>query len=240
MATGSTLRLTASLAALVVSCPAMAATITLYNTGVDASGTPLASLSPELHYQVISSPVGAFTPTAIDSSFTVPGYTALPFSQWLGDNGISNWISTTPMGLAPSGIYDFRLSFSLAGLDAASASISGRVAADDWLNDVLLNGASTGISAGVNDYSTGAYTAWTPFTISSGFQSGTNTLDFIVNNYFDTSATGLRVEMAGSANTASGAVPEPASWAMMILGLGVAGAALRRQRQNVSTKISFA
>ncbi|RYE96095.1 MAG: PEP-CTERM sorting domain-containing protein, partial [Oxalobacteraceae bacterium] len=35
-----------------------------------------------------------------------------------------------------------------------------------------------------------------------------------------------------------GAVPEPASWALMIAGVGMAGGALRRRR--VSTKVSFA
>lgn len=36
-----------------------------------------------------------------------------------------------------------------------------------------------------------------------------------------------------------GGVPEPATWAMMMLGIGLAGAAMRR-RQKVSAKISFA
>ena len=60
----------------------------------------------------------------------------------------------------------------------------------------------------------------------------------MVNNYFGNSVSGLRVEMTGTANTLS-AVPEPANWAMMILGLGLAGAALRRQRQQISAKVSF-
>jgi hypothetical protein len=38
---------------------------------------------------------------------------------------------------------------------------------------------------------------------------------------------------------ASGAVPEPASWALMIAGAGVAGGAVRR-RSSVKTSISFA
>ena len=37
----------------------------------------------------------------------------------------------------------------------------------------------------------------------------------------------------------AGAVPEPASWAMMILGVGAVGYAMRR-RQKVTTRVSFA
>ena len=35
-------------------------------------------------------------------------------------------------------------------------------------------------------------------------------------------------------------VPEPATWVMMIVGFGLAGAALRRQRANVRAKVTFA
>ena len=240
MVTGSTLRLTASLAALVLATPAMAATFPLANTGVNGSGTPLASGTPDSNYQVISSPLGAFTPTAYNSTFGgIPGFGAnFPFTTWLPDDTLSNWISLPTMGFAPAGIFDYRVTFSLSGLDAASAAIIGRLAADDWLNDVLINGVSTGISAGVNNFASGAYANWTDFSINNGFVSGTNTLDFMVNNYFGNSVSGLRVEMTGTANTLS-AVPEPANWAMMILGLGLAGAALRRQRQQISAKVSF-
>ena len=36
------------------------------------------------------------------------------------------------------------------------------------------------------------------------------------------------------------AVPEPATWALMILGFGIVGSALRRRRRQVSAKVSFA
>ncbi len=36
------------------------------------------------------------------------------------------------------------------------------------------------------------------------------------------------------------AVPEPASWVMMIVGLGIVGYAMRRRRQNVTTRVQFA
>jgi hypothetical protein len=39
---------------------------------------------------------------------------------------------------------------------------------------------------------------------------------------------------------ASGAVPEPATWAFMILGFGAIGGALRRRKANVTTQVRFA
>ncbi|MBM6577877.1 PEPxxWA-CTERM sorting domain-containing protein [Microvirga sp. SRT01] len=50
------------------------------------------------------------------------------------------------------------------------------------------------------------------------------------NSYFNDSTT--------FSGTISGAVPEPATWAMMIGGIGMVGGAMRRRR--VSTKVSFA
>lgn len=39
---------------------------------------------------------------------------------------------------------------------------------------------------------------------------------------------------------AAPSVPEPATWAMMVLGLGIAGSALRRQRRNQTTGAAMA
>ena len=36
------------------------------------------------------------------------------------------------------------------------------------------------------------------------------------------------------------AVPEPAAWAMMILGMGIVGFAMRRRQKNVTTTVKFA
>lgn len=45
---------------------------------------------------------------------------------------------------------------------------------------------------------------------------------------------------AGTVSLAAGAVPEPATWAMMILGLGVVGYAMRRKAGSVTTQVRFA
>ncbi|RYF21821.1 MAG: PEP-CTERM sorting domain-containing protein [Oxalobacteraceae bacterium] len=49
-------------------------------------------------------------------------------------------------------------------------------------------------------------------------------------------ATVNNLTLGGAA--ATGAVPEPASWAMMIFGMGAVGGALRR-RQKTTTRVAF-
>ncbi len=65
---------------------------------------------------------------------------------------------------------------------------------------------------------------------------------YSVNSVFDGAATSGIANTAGTITQFTGtaladAVPEPATWAMMIGGFGMAGGAMRRRR--VSTKISF-
>ncbi|WP_394762373.1 PEPxxWA-CTERM sorting domain-containing protein [Phenylobacterium sp.] len=191
---------------------------TLFNTGVDSAGTPQANNALDTHYALVSGPV---TP-ALRSATTANGY---PVDVWGGDDGVSNWIGPVGDGHldGPVGYYDYQVSFSLAGLNAATALITGRWATDDHGYDVKINGISTGQNAGFA-------TNWTAFSITSGFVAGTNTLDFIVYN--SGGPTGLRVEMAGTARGLAGGVPEPASWALMMLGFGGLGAVLRRRRAD--------
>ncbi len=47
------------------------------------------------------------------------------------------------------------------------------------------------------------------------------------------------VQAIASVAAANGAVPEPATWAMMIVGFGAIGGTLRR-RQNVAARVRFA
>ena len=89
----------------------------------------------------------------------------------------------------------------------------------------IINGVDTG--KGTPSAPTFGFGALTPFTISSGFVAGVNTLDFIVPNVGGPS--GLQVQISGTAT----AVPEPSGFQSALAGgLIVSAAGLWRQRRR--------
>ncbi|MTV36176.1 PEP-CTERM sorting domain-containing protein [Duganella radicis] len=189
-----------------------AATITgLKNTGLGASGN--ADSNYTLSSAVSSTPVITY-----DSQW--------PIGPWLANDGTSKWITPTAsqsesFDAWSAGIYTYSLSFDLTGFNAASASFSGRMAADNAVV-VKLNNSVIGSGSGFTD--------WTSFSANSGFVPGANKLDFVVTNWAQNGGnpTGLRVEF-GSSSIA--AVPEPETYAMLLGGLVMVGAFARRRKQ---------
>lgn len=101
----------------------------------------------------------------------------------------------------PEGLYAYKTTFSLTGFDPSTAKIIGNWSTDNNGVSILLNGVDTGNpSTDSGQFSIG----FAPFSISSGFQPGINTLEFIVNN--NELATALRVEMTGTANPVSNVI----------------------------------
>jgi subtilisin-like proprotein convertase family protein len=161
----------------------------LYNTGVDDSARPLPPGSMDPHYSLIQSAdprfpgPGAFV---VSNKFPVQWLSNSPVSQWIGPAADQSIIGLDPRPRA--GTYIYRTTFDLGSFDPATASIEGAVAVDINLEDILLNGRSTGIS-----YRNGQYILSPPFTIAGGFTNGLNTLDFVTHN--DTGPTGFRNEL---------------------------------------------
>lgn len=112
-------------------------------------------------------------------------------------------------------------------------------------NGTLLFGDGNA-SGGLGPQATGGYynTAEQSFAASSKY-TGTFTLvaDADVGLYLYDDFLGDNrggVSVAFNRADAAGAVPEPATWAMMILGFGMVGYGLRRRKAQVSTNVSFA
>jgi hypothetical protein len=198
----------ASILAL-AAAPAGAAVIsTLANTGVDADTN------------------------GIDDSWTLNGGSAFigqPLNPaWQANDASSSWLTPTANGnadLDPNapGLYTYSLTFSLAGFDPASASFSGRFAVDNAVDEIRLNGNLIGSGGACCSFGSGG-----TFDALSGFVAGDNTLTFTVRNFAQSSGnpSGVRVEFLQSSVSA---VPEPATWALLIGGFGVIGAAARRR-----------
>jgi len=162
------------------------------NTGVNNDGTLASPGSIDQHWTLILSP---------DPSF--PGPNAFVSSpkkaNWSSNGPISQWISPAADATKnrKGGSYKYRLSFNLSGLNPASAVVKGSWVSDNNTTAVLLNGVTTGLTGPANFGSQPS--AGSQFYFNSGFTTGVNTLDFIVNNGSG-SPTGIRVEITGTAS----------------------------------------
>ncbi|MBK7660375.1 MAG: choice-of-anchor D domain-containing protein [Betaproteobacteria bacterium] len=172
----------------------------VFNTGVDKAGAPMPGESIDGHYTLVSSADPDFPgPRAFVTARIAEGL-------WLPNDDKSKWISPSPMQESPNpahcnpeGAYTYRTTFNLTGFDVATASIKGNWAADSAGSALLLNGVVTG-------HTTSSYDKFASFDLTSGFNSGVNTLDFVVID--SACPTGLRVEMSGTA-LATDVVPDP-------------------------------
>src|SRR4029079_10688907 len=119
-----------------------------------------------------------------------------PDGTWAANGPNSRWIAPLADQSTGSGNlggrYTYRLTFDLLNLDPSTVTLNGQWAAFGALPDLLLNGKSTSLQIGPFEPDR----LLRPFTLSSGFVSGINTLDFVVLDTASadvTGSTGLRV-----------------------------------------------
>ena len=200
-----------------LAAPAGAAPITtLFSTGLDSSGNPLAPGAADLDYIILETGTSAMVMT--NTNYYLPN-----------DAG-SQWISETAEGRETHMTRTYQTTFDLTGLDHTTASITGWWAVDNFGDDLRINGVSTGYT--LPDYLYENFQTQHAITINTGFQPGINTLDFVVSDRGV--RTGLRTYLTGTAApipVVGGVttVPEPSS--LLLLSMGLAAVALRRLRR---------
>ncbi len=195
-----------------------AGAILVFSTGVDNSGNLLNAGDTDSHYSIDA---GSGPVVVSQSTVTSPDH------QWVSNTLDSQWITSFTGVNGPDTNYS--TTFSLAGLLANTAVITGNVAADDGTM-IFLNGTQV-----FDDHFTGFNSPWdhfTNFTINSNFVDGLNTLTFFTPDNGG-GPGGLQVEFTSATADVGTAVPEPSSIAL--LGIGAIGIAFARRKRKQQT-----
>jgi hypothetical protein len=138
-------------------------------------------------------------------------------AAWVANNTTSKWINNNGNGAltSPVGDYVYRTTFNIgAGINPATVQLIFSMSSDNNNTAIALNGTTLGLIS-----STSFNAMSSNMTINSGFQTGTNTLDFTVNNAGTTAnPQGLRVKIVSAA-----AIPEPTTLSLALMGLASSG-----------------
>jgi hypothetical protein len=179
------------------------------NSGLDP--TPLATSGACVVTSSFCLQDGAGLPGVYKSLTTLSELTyTVPNDRLLAHPGAGN-----PLGIffvAPqAGVYDFTASFDILDRSPSGVFIAGFTTA---------GGAVSSVQGGLLNSQNLAFTRTGSLTMAQG-----EILGFIINNggNYANDSTGVDIRL-----TTAG-VPEPATWAMMILGFGAAGSILRRR-----------
>ncbi len=156
--------------------PSLAFGQVVYNTGTQGCCDLL-----DPHYTLVAAPAGVPLGNLYSTVAVGSWVTPLPGSSWINPSGFDDWA-------APEGNYTYRQTFALTS--TAGARLTGTFTADNEVC-VTLNGGPAQCSQG----GVYGYEQYTAFEFTSGFQVGTNTLDYVVYN--DGGPTALDVAISG-------------------------------------------
>jgi hypothetical protein len=204
---------------------ATSATTVNLATGLNSSGVVYASGNqPDANWTVTN----AVNPENAPIAYTVFPDNADWYGGWFADGPNSDWIAANPNDAYGNGNMIFAREFTLTAGEVSSASITGGQWSIDDSGTLTLNGHL------LSTQPDGGWGAFTTFTVpSSDFVAGKNYL--VMSDVSDFYLEAGRLEGTLSYTPTSG-IPEPATWAMMLVGFGGLGATMRsRRKQTLAT-----
>ncbi|MFW2829086.1 PEPxxWA-CTERM sorting domain-containing protein [Sphingomonas sp. ID0503] len=159
---------------------------------------------------------------------------AAPFDQFYGSDVSSNFDKTFTFSYAPGSVTDGSLTFGIYDHDSSSP---GSQLAYFGVNGIDLTASLNALfeGAGGEQQQVSVYTLALSGSALAALSTGSAafrlTLQPPANN--DLPFNGAGLDFASLTINANPAVPEPASWAMMIAGFGLVGGAMRRRAAQV-------
>ena len=141
-----------------------------------------------------------------------------------GDTGRGKGVASDLIGVSSGTAY--RVGFDVGAFFVAGYGSFGDATVDLLVNDVLAGSFTNTMSL------SSAGSDWQRFTYDFVASGPTAKLTFLSSTALTSSNLGVGLDNV-TFDTVGGGVPEPATWAMMILGFGMAGAAARARRKHL-------
>lgn len=170
----------------------------LFNTGLGPDGTLLNPGLPDPHFVLTA---------AAEGPVNTPATACEPNPAWLPNTSASGWISAVNsgnLGIA-GGVYRYRTTFRLDDFLLGTVQLQLAMAADNGVTEVFLNEVPRGLTwTGFQSFSAAQ-------TLSDGWVSGTNTLEFVTfNEDVGPNPAGFRAELSGAGLAVGPGAPVPA------------------------------
>lgn len=212
-------------AAAAVSATAANATITVSAV----QGNPVYS-GPPITYDFDTS-----IPTTINGGIRGPGTTSNAYAQPVGSTG--QYYTVGPSTSTPGTV--------LLGLTGPLVSLSFIWGSIDAFNTLRFTDAAGNVLVGPQYVFTGTQIAALVPAAANGSQvlnAQNPIVTFLFSGLDQTLVGGFRMSSANNAfeidDIAVNAVPEPGTWAMMLLGFGALGFAMRRRKSSALTQLA--
>lgn len=213
----------AAIASIAVAGSVQADSFTIYGTGNNGAAT--GNDTVDTNFTLVGS-AGTFTS---GQQAGTPLVSTTAYNGNVSPNAGATWI-TPQGGTKDTGYYIYQETFNIPA-GATTLGLIGDVTADDYVEDIILNGTVIENYTFTQDSPTNTNFDKTPaqFSYTGGaLTTGINTIDFIVPN--TGGQTGLLADLSGTDN-ATAVVPEPSTVAVYMIGsLALLGFIVRKKR----------